>query len=309
MRSTFELVFAGLAKTGAWLGPFGFPRWSLCCAAAAVEMLLVRTLVAWFWKKPYEHNLVRWGTELHDKFLIEHYVREDIKDIVAQLNRAGYNFKEDWFNPFFEFRFPLHGMVEINNIHLELRAGIEPWNVLGEEMTGGGAARYVDSSLERLQVKVSNFTEERFVLTCNGVKVQLKNTGVKGEYVAGVRYKAWDPYSALHPTIPVDTPLIFDIVDTWNRRSIGGCTYFVAHPGGRSYDEYPVNSYEAESRRINRFWEFGHTQGEIDPVESVHPDTENLNRSVKENSSSKRFSYKELPVNFEFPYTLDLRRK
>jgi uncharacterized protein (DUF2126 family)/transglutaminase-like putative cysteine protease len=274
-----------------------------------VQMLLVRTLVSWFWKKPYEHNLVRWGTELHDKFLIEHYVREDIKDIVSQLNRAGYNFEEDWFNPFFEFRFPLHGMVEINNIHLELRAGIEPWNVLGEEMTGGGTARYVDSSLERLQVKVANFTEERFVLTCNGVKVQLKSTGVKGEYVAGIRYKAWDPYSALHPTIPVDTPLVFDIVDTWNKRSIGGCTYFVAHPGGRSYDAYPINSYEAESRRINRFWEFGHTQGEIDPVENIHPDTEDVMRNVEEKGSSKKFSYKELPINFEFPYTLDLRKK
>ena len=274
-----------------------------------VQMLLVRALVAWFWKKPYEHDLVRWGTELHDKFLIEHYVREDIKDIVSQLNKAGYAFEEDWFNPFFEFRFPLHGMVEINNIHLELRAGIEPWNVLGEEMTGGGTARYVDSSLERIQVKVNHFNEDRFVLTCNEVKVQLNPTSVKGEFVAGIKYKAWDPYSALHPTIPVDTPLVFDIVDTWNKRSIGGCTYFVAHPGGRSYDEYPVNSNEAESRRINRFWEFGHTQGEIDPVENINPDRENPTRSVEEKRGEKRFKFKELPVNFEFPYTLDLRKK
>ncbi|RXP55485.1 transglutaminase family protein [Lutibacter sp. HS1-25] len=274
-----------------------------------MQMLLVRTLVAWFWKKPYEHDLVRWGTELHDKFLIEHYVREDIKDVVEQLNRAGYKFKEDWFNPFFEFRFPLHGMVDINNIHIELRSAIEPWNVLGEEMTGGGTARYVDSSLERIQVKVADFNHERYVLTCNGVKVQLNSTTVKGEYVAGIRYKAWDPYSALHPTIGVDTPLVFDIVDTWNRRSIGGCTYFVAHPGGRSYDTYPVNSYEAESRRINRFWEFGHTQGEIEPVEETIQDDDNSARSVQEKESSKKFSYKEIPINFEFPHTLDLRKK
>ncbi len=274
-----------------------------------MQMLLVRTLVAWFWKKPYEHNLVRWGTELHDKFLIEHYVREDIKDVVEQLNRAGYKFKEDWFNPFFEFRFPLHGMVDINNIHIELRSAIEPWNVLGEEMTGGGTARYVDSSLERIQVKVSDFNNDRYVLTCNGVKVQLNSTSVKGEYVAGIRYKAWDPYSALHPTIGVDTPLVFDIVDTWNRRSIGGCTYFVAHPGGRSYDTYPINSYEAESRRINRFWEFGHTQGEIDPIEETVQDDDNSTRSVQEKESSKKFSYKEIPINFEFPHTLDLRKK
>ncbi|WP_111307441.1 transglutaminase family protein [Confluentibacter sediminis] len=271
-----------------------------------MQNLLVRTLVAWFWKKPYEHKLVRWGTELHDKFLIEHFVREDIKDIVTQLNKAGYKFKEDWFNPFFEFRFPLHGMVEINNIHLELRAGIEPWNVLGEEVTGGGTARYVDSSVERLQVKVSNFNNERYVLTCNGIKVDLKSTTVKEEFVAGVRYKAWNPYSAMHPTIDVDTPLVFDIIDTWNKQSIGGCTYFVAHPGGRSYETYPVNSYEAESRRISRFWEFGHTQGE---VESISQDSDSSSKSVKEKGSDKKFTYKVLPTNFEFPNTLDLRKK
>lgn len=275
-----------------------------------MQMLLVRTLVAWFWKKPYEHKLVRWGTELHDKFLIEHYVREDIKDIVTQLNKAGYKFKEDWFDPFFEFRFPLHGMVTINNIHLELRAAIEPWNVLGEEMSGGGTARYVDSSLERIQVKVTNFTNERYVLTCNGVKVQLKETGTKGEFVAGIRYKAWDPHSALHPTIGVDTPLTFDIVDTWNRRSIGGCIYHVAHPGGRSYETYPVNSYEAESRRINRFWEFGHTQGDIDVIEETFIENiEGTTRTVSEKGSSKKFRYKVIPVNNEFPNTLDLRKK
>ena len=152
---------------------------------------------------------MRWGTELHDKFLIEHYVREDIKDVVEQLNKAGYKFKEDWFNPFFEFRFPLHGMVTINDIHLELRATIEPWNVLGEEMTASGAARYVDSSLERIQVKVSHFNNDRYVLTCNGVKVNLIKTGVEETYVAGIRYKAWNPFSALHPTIGVDAPLVF----------------------------------------------------------------------------------------------------
>ncbi|MBU3821500.1 transglutaminase family protein [Flavobacteriaceae bacterium XHP0103] len=271
-----------------------------------MQNLLVRTLVAWFWKKPYEHKLVRWGTELHDKFLIEHHVREDIKDIVTQLNSAGYKFKEDWFNPFFEFRFPLLGMVEINNIHLELRAGIEPWNVLGEEVTGSGTARYVDSSVERLQVKVSNFNNERYVLTCNGIKVELKGTPVKEEFVAGVRYKAWNPYSALHPTVGVDTPLVFDIVDTWNKRSIGGCTYYVSHPGGRTYETYPVNSYEAESRRINRFWEFGHSQGEI---ENISQDSEGSNTSVIQKPSEKTFKYKVLPTNFEFPNTLDLRKK
>ncbi len=273
-----------------------------------MQMLLVRTLVAWFWKKPYKHNLVRWGTELHDKFLLEHYVKEDIKDIVQQLNDAGYPFKLDWFDPFFEFRFPLYGMVEINSMQIELRMAIEPWNVLGEEMSGRGTARYVDSSLERIQIKVNNFIEERYILTCNNMKIQMNSTGVKGEYVAGVRYKAWEPWSALHPTLGVDTPLVFDVVDTWNNKSIGGCTYFVAHPGGRSYDTYPVNSYEAESRRINRFWDFGHTQSEIAPTEMV-ASTNFVGRMVEPKGANTTFTYSEIPVNQEYPHVLDLRKK
>ena len=273
-----------------------------------MQMLLVRALVAWFWKKPYKHNLVRWGTELHDKFLLEHYVKEDIKDVVSQLNDEGYPFKLDWFDPFFEFRFPLYGMVEINNMQIELRMAIEPWNVLGEEMSGRGTARYVDSSLERVQIKVSNFTEERYAITCNGVKIQLSSTGTKGEFVAGVRYKAWNPWSALHPTIDVDTPLVFDVVDLWNKKSIGGCTYFVAHPGGRSYDAYPVNSYEAESRRINRFWDFGHTQGEITPSETG-PVSNFVGRLVEPKMGSSTFAYTEIPVNAEYPHVLDMRKK
>ncbi|MEM9142060.1 MAG: transglutaminase family protein [Bacteroidota bacterium] len=273
-----------------------------------MQMLLVRTLVSWFWKEPYTHDLVRWGTELHDKFLLEHYVKEDIADVVSQLNKAGYPFTLDWFDPFFEFRFPLYGMVNINSMHLELRMAIEPWHVLGEEMSGRGTARYVDSSLERVQIKVRNFTDERYSITCNGVKVVLSPTGVKGEYVGGVRYKAWEPWSALHPTLGVDTPLVFDIVDLWNKRSIGGCTYFVSHPGGRSYETYPVNSYEAESRRINRFWEFGHMQGEISPTETV-ASSNFSSRTVEPREASNTFVYKEIPVNPEFPHVTDLRKK
>jgi len=270
-----------------------------------VQMLLVRTLIAWFWEQPYHHDLVRWGTQLHDKFLLEHYVREDINDIVEQLNKNGYNFKLDWFEPFFEFRFPTYGVTKINGMIVELRSAIEPWHVLGEEMTGRGTSRYVDSSVERIQIKVKDFVDERYLVTCNGVKVNLVPTQKNGEYVAGVRYKAWQPWSALHPTIGVDVPLVFDIVDKWNKRSIGGCTYFVAHPGGRNYEVYPVNSLEAESRRINRFWDFGHTQGYIEPRMDVSKPV----KTVIENKKVQEFKYIEIEQNMEYPHTLDLRRR
>jgi uncharacterized protein (DUF2126 family) len=183
---------------------------------------------------------------------------------------------------------------------------------LGEEMTGGGTSRYVDSSVERVQVKVQNFVAERYILTCNGVKVPLSATGTKGEYVSGVRYKAWQPWSALHPTIGVDTPLVFDIVDLWNNHSIGGCTYFVAHPGGRTYETFPVNSYEAESRRINRFWDIGHTQGEVQrDVQQIKLSQESnvTLRNLVESKQAKVFELTELPISPEYPHILDLRQR
>jgi uncharacterized protein (DUF2126 family)/transglutaminase-like putative cysteine protease len=230
------------------------------------QMLLLRTLVARFWKEAYRRQPIRWGTELHDRFLLPHFVRQDFTDVICDLRRAGYPIELEWFEPFFEFRFPHYGdLITENGIDMELRAAIEPWHVLGEEVTAQGTSRFVDSSVERMQVKVSGMVGERHVLVCNGRRVPLRPTGRRAEFVAGIRFKAWSPPSGLHPTIPAHNPLVFEIVDLWNRRSLGGCTYHVAHPGGRSESSFPVNSYEAESRRIARFRLMGHTPGEIDP--------------------------------------------
>jgi uncharacterized protein (DUF2126 family) len=247
-----------------------------------VQQLMIRSLVSWFWKKPYEQKIVRWGTELHDRFMLPHFVERDFHDLLDELKRAGYAFDPQWFVPHMEFRFPLLGETVQRDVHVELRNAIEPWHVLGEEATAGGAARYVDSSVERVQVKVAGMTDPRHVITCNGRRVPLHPTGTKGEYVAGVRYRAWQPPSCLHPSIPVQSPLVFDILDTWNDRSIGGCTYHVSQPNGRSHETFPVNAREAESRRIARFFTIGHTPGTVE-VPAEEP-------------------------NAEFPYTLDLRR-
>jgi uncharacterized protein (DUF2126 family)/transglutaminase-like putative cysteine protease len=248
---------------------------------SSVQMLLLRALIARFWDQPYAREPVRWGTELHDRFMLPHYVERDLADVIADLNRAGYRFDPHWFDPFVEFRFPRYGTLNVDDVELELRFAIEPWNVLGEEVSAYGTSRYVDSSVERMQVKVSGLTPGRHVVTCNTRRLPLRNTGTRGEFVAGVRYKAWQPPSGLHPTIPVHTPLVFDVVDTWNECSLGGCTYHVAHPGGRSHEAFPVNAYEAEARRLARFAQHGHTGGRIlAPAEPLNPD---------------------------FPWTLDLR--
>jgi uncharacterized protein (DUF2126 family) len=238
-----------------------------------VQMLLLRALISWFWQQPYRRKLVRWGTELHDRFMLPHFVARDCEDVVADLQQAGFAFSAEWLAPFLEFRFPHYGRVVQRDIELELRAAIEPWHVLGEEVGARGTSRYVDSSVERLQVRVSGMTDGRHIVACNGRQVPLRPTGRRGEFVAGVRYKAWQPPSALHPTIAAHAPLVFDIVDTWNGRAIGGCTYHVAHPGGRHYDSFPVNANEAESRRIARFWEHGHSGGPLEvPPLAVSPD-------------------------------------
>jgi uncharacterized protein (DUF2126 family) len=269
-----------------------------------VQMLLVRTLVARFWQQPYRHKLVRWGTALHDRFLLPHYVWGDIKQVVDGLREAGYPFQLEWLAPFFEFRFPHYGTVTLEDIQLELRAAIEPWHVLGEEVTKVGTARFVDSSVERLQIKIGGLTDSRYVVACNGRRVPLHGTGRQGEYVAGVRYRAWQPPSALHPTIGVHSPLVFDLIDTWNGRSIGGCTYHVAHPGGRGYTIFPVNAYEAEAGRISRFWPYGHIPGVIEPP----PDIARLGRFSPEGHPPGPMEPPREEPNTEYPHTLDLRR-
>ncbi len=252
------------------------PRMSL------LQHLLLRALVARFWNNPYKAKLVRWGTELHDRFMLPHFVREDLDDVLYETALAGFAIKPEWFTTHLEFRFPHFGTVQQRGISMELRQAIEPWHVLGEETGGGGVVRYVDSSVERLQVLVDGMVDTRHVVTVNGVRVPLRPTGTNGQFVAGVRYRAWKSFNALHPTIGVHSPLTFDLYDTWSSRSIGGCTYYVAHPGGRNYDRVPVNAYEAEGRRLARFYASGHTPGV---------------RTIAEPTSSQ-----------EHPFTLDLRR-
>jgi uncharacterized protein (DUF2126 family)/transglutaminase-like putative cysteine protease len=246
------------------------------------QALMLRGLIAKFWDDPYKVKMVPWGTQLHDRFMLPHFIHQDMDEVANDLNLAGFPVETKWFDPHFSFRFPKFGEVDYQGVHLEIRQALEPWHVLGEEATSGGQARYVDSSLERVEVKASGLIDTRHTIAVNGHKLPLHPTGKQGEYVAGVRYRAWQPPFCLHPTIGIDTPLTFDVVDTWSKRSIGGCRYYVEHPGGKNPPEFPVNAYEAEGRRLSRFLNHGHQPGPF-RVEEPEP-------------------------NNEHPFTLDLRR-
>jgi uncharacterized protein (DUF2126 family)/transglutaminase-like putative cysteine protease len=254
-----------------------------------VQQLLLRALVARFWDAPYSAPVTRWGTELHDRFMLPHWIHKDFDDVLTELGDAGFHFDPSWFAPHFEFRLPLVGQVKVDGAVVTLRNALEPWHVMGEESGAGGTARYVDSSLERIEVHVSGMNPARHTVTVNGHPLPLQPTGVVGEYVASVRYKAWNPPSSLHPSIGVHAPLTVDLMDTWMKRSLGGCQYHVVHPGGRSYDSFPINAYEAESRRLARFFRMGHTPGAMKQLPNLRPNAQ-------------------LHASPEFPYTLDLRR-
>ena len=249
---------------------------------SAAQMLLMRAAVAAFWQTPYERRLIRWGTRLHDRFLLPQPCLEDFRDALEELAGFGFRLDPAWFTPHAEFRFPRIGGINVRDMEVELRHALEPWHVLGEESTPEGMVRYVDSSAERVQVKVSNWVEERYVLACNGVGVPLARTERVGEYVAGIRFKAWNPPHGLHPTIAAQAPLVIDVYDSWTGRSLGGMTHHVAHPGGRSYETFPVNANEAEARRRARFLPIGHTPGAMPPPATVtgrdHPRTLDLRR-------------------------------
>ena len=239
---------------------------------SSVQQLLVRALLAHFWQTPFEQPLIKWRTALHDQFMLPHWVDADFRGVLEELGSAGYELERAWFDPHFEFRFPYLGELALDTMRVELRGGLEPWHVLGEEASSTGQARYVDSSVERLQVKVSGFAEERYQILCNGYVLPMQPTATNGEYVAGVRYRAWQPPHCLHPEIGVHSPLHVDVYDRWNRRCVAGCTYHVVHPGGRASEDRPVNAAAAESRRLARFERRGHVQGVFDPqTVPTHP--------------------------------------
>ncbi|GAA5220327.1 transglutaminase family protein [Membranihabitans marinus] len=274
-----------------------------------VQILLIRALVVSFWECPYRFPLIDWGTDLHDKYLLHYYVKQDMEEVVRYLNQGRDRFELEWLDCFFEFRFPVLGRTVVQGIEIVIRKGIEPWNVLGEEMSNSGTARFVDSSVEKIEILVKGIQKERYQLLCNRVVLPLQPTQKPDTYVVGVKYKAWNPPSALHPTIGVNSPLTFDIYDTWNKCSIGGCVYHVVHPGGRSYETFPINTMEAEGRRITRFFKNTHSAIPNDIIQDSMNQGDSIKRFVVDQSQSDHILEPiSRPDLVESKHTVDLRQ-
>ncbi|MEO1170819.1 MAG: transglutaminase family protein, partial [Myxococcota bacterium] len=229
------------------------PHPRMVCA----QMFLARALVASFAKTPYKRPLVRWGTRLHDQFLLPTWMWRDFQDVLSHLRAADIDFPDDTYRPFVELRCPTIGRFEENGVAVELRNAIEPWNVLGEELTTTGTARYVDSSVERIEVRAEGIVPERHILTVNGQALPMHGTGTAGEAVGGVRFRAWAPPHSLHAHLGIHHPLRIDLFDTWAGRAVAAGAYHVWHPEGRAFDEPPLTRFEAAARRGQRFERIG----------------------------------------------------
>ncbi|MEM7236112.1 MAG: transglutaminase family protein, partial [Planctomycetota bacterium] len=246
-----------------------------------LQVLLIRALVSKFWERPYRERLVHWGTSLHDRFMLPHFLESDLGEVVRDLRDCGLEFDRSWFRPQLEFRCPRIGEFCYDEVQVELRQAIEPWYVLGEEPNGGATTRFVDGSVQRVQV-LSRALSERYAILCNGRVIPAVQTAVEGERVGAVRFRSIQAPHSLHPTVPAQSPLRFDVVDRWQSKSIGGATYHAEHPGGLNPDGFPVNAREAEGRRGARFSAHGRTGRRIEVVDEL--------------------------VNRDFPLTLDLRQ-
>ncbi len=249
---------------------------------AVAEVALVRALVASFARDPYRAPLVRWGQTLHDRFLLPTWMWRDFEGVLVHLAQAGLAVPDEAYLAFLEHRCPIVGAIQASDVRFELRNAIEPWHVLGEEMSTTGTARFVDSSMERVEARVEGLVPERHVVTVNGHLLPMRATGTAGEHVGGVRFRAWAPPHSLHPHLGIQHPLRFDVIDTWAKRSLGACAYHVWHPEGRGYGTPPLTRFEASARRAQRFT----VEGQAAYPVGIRP----------------------AAAHADAPYTLDLRR-
>ena len=215
---------------------------------AAAQCLLLRALIAFLAERPADPRLRDFGPELHDRYMLPGELWEDLAEVIRDLDRARLPVQADWFAPFLDRRFPTLGEVAMGDVRMAIRTAHEPWPVLAEEAVAGVVTRFIDAANQRVQVELTGLTPTHHILVCNGRRVPLQPTRTRGRFLAGVRYKAWNPPSSLHPTLWPVYSLVFDLLDARTGEVLGGCTWFPARPSlvGFSAAPAPVASGEPE---------------------------------------------------------------
>jgi uncharacterized protein (DUF2126 family) len=240
-------------------------------AVQSVTALFVRAILARLAADPFNAPFVRWAGELHDRFFLPAFVWEDLAIICADLRNHGIAFDAEWLRAPWEFRFPKLGEFalpvsnlksEISNPTLVFRQALEAWPLLGESPNAGTVARTVDSSLDRIEARIS---EAKFLegglLLANGLPCAFRATA-GGAAACGIRYRAFYLSPSLQPHVPVHAPLLLEWVDRTTLTVVAAARWHVWNPANSAYAAAPADVTLAAARRAERWEYWPHTIGQ-----------------------------------------------
>ena len=201
------------------------------------QQLLIRALIAKFWREPLDGKFVRWGTALHDRFMLPHFVWDDFIDVLADLGQSGFDFDPEWFEAQLEFRFPVFGDVAAWRRHAGSAPGAGAVACArrgGRDRRHRALCRFLGRAAAAQGRPASSPAATSSPATAAAADDRPPAAPARRSPACASRPGS-RPRVCI-PTIPVHAPLVFDIVDTWNRPFARRLRLSCRHPGGRTYE-------------------------------------------------------------------------